>query len=120
MGIGELNALLASSTEILYNQVDARYMASCSFRTTYYAEVPDEQKPVMSEIARHFLQIHDLSWEVFGALGDRVDAFYNPSKYVEALRKPEVRERMAQLTGQIADHNRQASDLLKTIVEQPG
>jgi hypothetical protein len=37
MGIGELNALLASSTEILYNQVDARYMASCSFRRTYYA-----------------------------------------------------------------------------------
>ena len=119
MGIDELNALLAASTGILYNQIDARYMASCSFRTTYYAEAPDGQKPVMSEIARHFLQIHDLSWEVFGALGDKVDVFYHVSQYVEGLRKPEVRKQMAQLIQRISDHNSQAADLLRGIVAQP-
>lgn len=113
MSTEELNALLASSTQILYNQIDARYMASCTFSTTYRDEAPDKLKPIMSEIAHHFLQIHDLSWEVFSCLGEKVDVFYNPSKYVEMLRKPEVRERMAQLIGQIAEHNRQASELLK-------
>ncbi len=48
-----------------------------------------------------------------------MDAFYSPAKYVEELRKPQVREEMARLIRMIADQNGEAARLLRGIVDQP-